>query len=223
MADDVLNKMFIKELLEKTKLSDDDILIAEDSTNTKRVSFRNFRDSLISDNELPSTHRMYSSKKLDDVINDFQEQIDLNIGQIAGRVEKVEEGSISSKEVDKKIEEFSKTVADLIELDNIKQAIDLCRKTSDPITCDDIESGEDAKKIQPKNLSYEVISMMVGTTPVTAPAVPKGGWVQEDIANGAINAAKLAKQYRYRGHKLFYYCFHLVYKWHLDKSLLEHN
>lgn len=200
MADEVLNKMFIKELLEKVKLSDDDIMIVEDSTNTKRVSFRNLRDSLISDNELPSEHRMYSSKKLDDAINEFQNQIDLDIGKIEKRMEDVEDASISSKEVDKKIEEFSKTVADLVELDKIKQAIDLCRKTTEPITCDDIESGEDAKKIQAKNLSYEVISMMVGTTPVTAPAVPRGGWVQEDIANGAINAAKLAKQYRFRGH-----------------------
>lgn len=200
MADEVLNKLAIKELLEKTKLSDEDIIIVEDTTNTKRISFRNLRDSLISDDELPSIHRIYSSNKLNESIEEFQHQLDFDIGKIEDRMTKVEENSISSKEVDEKIKEFSKTVSDLAEVENLKKGIELCRKTTDPITCNDIESGEDAKKIQPKNLSYEVISMMVGTTPVTAPSVPEGGWVQEDIANGAINGQKLSKQYRFKGH-----------------------
>ena len=61
MANEVVNKIGLGDLLEKTKLSDDDILILEDIENTKRVSFRNLRDSLIEDEELPSTHRIYSS------------------------------------------------------------------------------------------------------------------------------------------------------------------
>lgn len=200
MADETMNKISLHELIEKSELGDEDIIIVQDQENTKRVSFRNFRQSLITDEELPSTHRMYSSYKLDNTIQDFQRQLDYDIGKVEGEIELIKENFSTSKEVDDKIKEFSKEVSNLADVETIKKSLEAKRNISDPITCDDIESGEDSKKIQPKNLSYEVISMMVGTTPVTVPAVPEGGWVQEDIANGAINGLKLAKQYRYRGH-----------------------
>lgn len=200
MAEETINKIGIEQLLEKAVLSDQDIMIIQDDTNTKQVSFRNFRDSLIDDDELPSKHRMYSSYKLDEAIKGFQTELEYGLGGVKRDIQALADNQITPKEVDKKIEEFSKTVPDLAEVNKIKQSLESKRDITDSITCDDIESGEDAKKIQPKNLSYEVISMMVGTTPVTAPSVPQGGWVQEDIANGAINAMKLSKQYRFRGH-----------------------
>ena len=199
MADEVINKLGIRELLEKEKLSDDDIIIVEDTENTKRISFRDLRDSLIDDNELPSTHRIYSSQKVNNSIETIQSNLDRSFGEVEGKLDILNEKAATLEDVDKKIEDFSKQVPELTEMETIKKELDLKRSTLEPITCDDIETGEDAKKIQPKNLSYEVISMMVGTTPVTVPAVPKGGWVQEDIANGAIIADKLSKQYRFRG------------------------
>lgn len=200
MADEIINKLGIRELLEKNKLSDEDIIILEDEENTKRISFRNFRDSLIDDNELPSKHRIYSSYKLDEEIKAFQHDLEYGIGKIENDISKLQENIITSENVDKKINEAMKTVPDLAQVESIKKALETKRNTTDLITCDDIESGEDAKKIQPKNLSYDVISMMVGTTPITPPAVPEGGWVQEDIANGAISANKLSKQYRFKGY-----------------------
>ena len=199
MAEEI-NKLGLHELIEKTDLSDEDIIIIEDEENTKRISFKNFRDSLIDDNELPSEHRIYSSQKLNVAIENFQKQLDYDIGKLEGKVTNITETYITPNEVDEKILEFSKTVSDIVDIEIIKQSLESKRNITDSITCDDIESGEDAKKIQLKNLSAEVLNAMTGDSPVTVPAVPEGGWVQEDIANGSINAAKLAKQYRYKGH-----------------------
>lgn len=199
MAQDI-NQIGLKDLLEKTKLSDDDILIVEDTENTKKVSFGKLRDSLITDDELPSPHRIYSSHKVDDLMSTFQNQIDIGIDRVQHSVNYITENYISSKDVDKKINEFSEQVPELAETELIKTALESKRNESDAITCDDIESGEDAKKIQARNLSTEVLSMMMGNTPVTPPAVPAGGWVNEDIANESINSSKLQTQYRYRGY-----------------------
>ena len=173
MADEIVNKIGLHELIEKTKLSDEDIIILEDEENTKKISFRNLRDSLIDDEELPSTHRMYSSHKLDTAIKNFQKQLDYDIGKVEGKVENIEKDYMKSEDVDNKIKEFSKEVSSIAEIDTIKKALESKRNISDPITCDDLETGENEKKIQLKNLSFEVISSMVGTTPVTVPAVLK--------------------------------------------------
>jgi len=199
-SNETINKLFLSQLLEKTKLEDTDIFITEDNENTKRVSFRDLRDNLIDDNELPSEHRIYSSLKLDTAIQEFQNQIDFGIGKVEREIEDIQDNYDTSKEVDEKLDEIRKEITSLKDIQTIKEALESKRNITDPITCDDIETGENEKKIQMKNLSYEVISAMVGTTPVTVPAVPEGGWVQEDIADEAINSYKLSKQYRFRGH-----------------------
>lgn len=197
---EIINKIGLSELLEKTTLTDDDIIVIEDNENTKRVSFRNFRDSLIDDEELPSQHRMYSSYKLDQVFQEFQKQLDYDIGKIENTMNSISENYITGEQVDKKIEEFSETVSDLADVETIKKALESKRDVTNPIKSSDLSTASDAEKIQIENLSNAVLNIITGNTPVTVPSVPTGGWVQEDIANGAINAIKLAKQYRYRGY-----------------------
>lgn len=199
MAQDI-NRIGVKDLLEKTKLSDEDILIVEDTENTKRISFRDLRDSLITDDELPSQHRIYSSYKVDESINTFQDQLDTGIGGLKNSVEYITKNYSTSKDVDKKIEDFSVRVPELAETEMLKTALGSKRNSSDTITCNDLESGENSKKIQVRNLSKEVLSMMTGETPITMPGVPTGGWVNEDYANESISCNKLNKQYRYRGY-----------------------
>lgn len=199
MAEEI-NKLGLHELIEKTNLSDEDIIVVQDNENTKRVSFRNLRDSLIDDNELPSTHRIYSSQKLNEAIEDFQKQLDYDIGKVENEIQKIADDYISPKEVDEKIKEFSKEVAGLADTEVLKQALESKRDKSVLINCNDLDIGSDEKKIQLKNLSNSVLAAMTGSTPVTVPSVPEGGWVMEDIANGAISGIKLATQYRYRGH-----------------------
>ena len=197
---EITNKIGLSDLIEKTKLTDDDIIVIEDSENTKRVSFRNLRDSLIDDNELPSEHRMYSSHKLDQTFENFQKQLDHNIGKIQNTIDGISENYITESQVDKKIEDFSNTVSDLADVESIKQALASKRDVTIAITCKDLATDSDANKIQLKNLSSEVLESMAGSTPLVVPSVPTGGWVQEDIAAGAITATKLAKQYRYKGY-----------------------
>ena len=54
--------VFIDDLLEKEKIDDFDLLLAEDNENTKKVTFRNLRTSLVEDDESPSNFRIYSSE-----------------------------------------------------------------------------------------------------------------------------------------------------------------
>lgn len=199
MAEEI-NKLGLHELIEKDKLTDTDIFVVQDDENTKQVSFRNLRDSLIDDNELPSQHRLYSSQKLNEAIENFQKQLDYDIGKVENEISKIAQDYISPEDVDKKIEEFSKTVPTLSETETLKQALGTKRDSSVLINCNDLDTSSDEMKIQVKNLSNSVIAAMTGTTAITPPAVPEGGWVQEDIANYSINGAKLATQYRYRGH-----------------------
>lgn len=195
-----MNKIGLHDLIEKEKLADEDIILIEDNENTKRISFRDFRDSLITDNELPSEHRMYSSMKLHNAIQDFRKELDEGIGKVEGDIEKINADYMTERKVDQKITEFAESVPTLAETETLKTSLESKRDINVAITCDDIESGDNSKKIQPQNLSSEVIAMMTGETPITPPAVPAGGWVQEDIANEAINSKKLARQYRYKGH-----------------------
>lgn len=199
MADEI-NKLGLHELVEKTNLSDTDIFVVQDDENTKQISFRDFRDSLIDDNELPSTHRIYSSQKLDAAIQDFKHILNRDIGKVQNEINKIADDYISPEEVDKKIEEFSKTVPVIDDVELLKRVLGTKRDQSVPINSNDLDTSSDEKKIQIKNLSNSVIAAMTGTTSITPPAVPEGGWVQEDIANYSINGAKLATQYRYRGH-----------------------
>ena len=200
MADEVINKIGLKDLIEKSKLSEEDIIVIQDEENTKRVSFRNFRDSLISDDELPSTHRIYSSYKLDAAIQDFQKQLEYGIGSVEGQIKDMEENFIDDIYLNQRLEEFNKKIPEIADVENLKKALESKRNTTDVITCDDIESGSDEKKIRLKNLSNEILEAMIGNTAIAVSGVPEGGWVQETIATGAINASKLARQYRYRGH-----------------------
>lgn len=195
-----LIKIGLKDLIKKNKMSENDIIILQDTENTKRISFADFKDSLIEDGELPSTHRIYSSQKIDDYIKDFQKQLSEDMGKLSNSITNITNNYITSKQVDDKITDFSKQVSSLAEVETIKKALESKRNITDTITCDDLESGSNDKKIQLKNLSSEVISAMSGDTPVTPPSVPNGGWVQEDIADKAINSQKLSKQYRYKGH-----------------------
>lgn len=197
---EIVNKIGLSELIEKSTLTDEDIIVIEDSENTKKVSFRNFRDSLIDDEELPSTHRMYSSYKLDQTFQNFQNQLDYDIGKIQNKVDDISKNYITENQVDEKIQDFSKTVSDLADIETIKIALGNKRNVTDKITSKDLATDSDDNKIQIEHLSKSVLQTIAGSTPLQISSVPTGGWVQEDIATGAITASKLAKQYRYRGY-----------------------
>ena len=194
-----INKINIFELLEKTDLQDSDIFIVEDSYNTKRVTLQNFKKSLIEDNSLPASYRIYSSEKVQSILDEYRKNMEIGIGSIQNDVNKILEDYTSSDNLTKIITDLDDKKADKEDITKLNDALKLKRNNSDLITSSDMDTSSDETKIHIENLSQEVLNAMTGNAPVTSPAVPTGGWVTENIANGAITSSKLSNNYRYRG------------------------
>ena len=80
MAESMNIGIFISDLLEKSVIEDTDVLLVEDLENTKRVMFRNFRISLIDDKEAPANFRIYSSEKVQSLIDEIKEMVTDGVG-----------------------------------------------------------------------------------------------------------------------------------------------
>lgn len=192
------SSIYLDELLEKTTVDDSDILIVEDTENTKKVSFRNLRLALIDDNETPAAHRVYSSEKVAQLIESAQNSANTDIGVINEKIENLQATMVTVDSVNSAISELDNKKADKTELPPIIEELSNTRKVADKIVSDDLAYGTDAEKIHLKHLGSDILDAMTGNTAVTIPSVPTGGWVTEDIANGAITAQKLAKDFTYR-------------------------
>ena len=66
------SSIHIEDLLEKTGLNDTDIFIIQDDENTKKITVFNLRSGLVQDTEEPSEHRIYSSKKVNDLLDSLK-------------------------------------------------------------------------------------------------------------------------------------------------------
>ena len=200
MADNNPNiGIFMSDLLEKTAIDDTDILVIEDVENTKKVIFRNLRMSLIEDNENPASHRIYSSKKVSDLISELSDQINKGVGGVQGDIEDLKENSVTHKELQTAIDEIDKKKLDVTELDPVITELENTRKKTDPITGKDLAYGTEDEKIHIKHLGSDILDAMTGKTQVSIPSVPTGGWTGDDLANASIGAIKLKKNYNFRG------------------------
>ena len=129
MAENSMNVgIFISDLLEKTRVDDTDVLITEDTENTKKVMFRNFRISLIEDNESPAPHRIYSSSKVNELLKDMQNQITDGVGGVQGDIEDLKENSVTHKELDKAIAEIDEKKLDKVDLNPVVEELENTRK-----------------------------------------------------------------------------------------------
>lgn len=200
VSSDASIKLFIRDLLEKKVIEESDIMIIEDSDNTKRVTVENFVKSITKDDDIPTRYRIYSSEKVQSMIDDLETFLEDGVG-----------------ETHRLVEELDKNKADRIELVNLKDAlilelnkmansdkmiemIESKRDKSIKITVDDLDTSSDEVKLGLDNFKTEVLDYMIGGTPIPSNRPPKGGWVTEDIADRAINFRKLADDYRYGGH-----------------------
>lgn len=200
MAENSMNVgIFISDLLEKTRVDDTDVLITEDTENTKKVMFRNFRISLIEDNESPAPHRIYSSSKVNELLKDMQNQITDGVGGVQGDIEDLKENSVTHKELDKAIAEIDEKKLDKVDLNPVVEELENTRKKTDPITGKDLAYGTEDEKIHMKHLGSDILDAMTGKTQVSIPSVPTGGWTGDDLANASIGALKLKKNYNFRG------------------------
>lgn len=200
MANDSMNVgIFITDLLEKERIDDTDILLVEDLENTKKVLFRNFRISLISDKEAPANYRIYSSQKVHQLINEIRDSVSDGIGGMEEDIQNLIKDKVSHKELDAAIAEIDAKKLDKVDLDPVIQELENTRKKSVPITGQDLAYGNEDEKIHLKHLGADILDAMTGKTPITPPSVPTGGWRGDDLADGSISARKLTKDYTYRG------------------------
>lgn len=194
-----IQKIEISDMLEKTSLSDSDLLIVEDEQNTKKMTIINFIRSIIKDNEVPTEYRLYSSYKLQSMINDLEESISEGVGNVRDRMDKLESLATTKQELKDLQSELIKSIDSKVSNDLFITSLSGKRDKNTKITSYDLDISSDDNKIQLFNLSKEVIDYMLGATPVPTNRAPIGGWVTEDIADNAIVFNKLSEFYRYSG------------------------
>ena len=200
MANNSMNVgIFIRDLLEKTRVDDTDVMIIEDTENTKKVMFRNLRISLVEDNESPASHRIYSSLKVQQMIDDITKKVTDGVGGVQGDIEELQKDKVSKKELADAIAEIDEKKFDKVDINPIVEELENTRKKSDLITGKDLAYGTEDEKIHIKHLGSDILDAMTGKTQVSIPSVPTGGWTGDDLANESIGAIKLKKNYNFRG------------------------
>ena len=194
---DDIRKIQISDMLDKNSLSDDDLLIVEDSQNTKKMTIINFVKAIIKDNDVPTEYRLYSSLKLQNMIDEMKEELEEGIGKIEGEVGEIQDATATIKQLEELKAELDEQIGLKANTVDVTAALDEKRDKNVKIPASDLDTSSDINKIKLENLSEEVIAAMTGTTAVPTNRAPIGGWVTEDIADGAIVANKLADNYRF--------------------------
>lgn len=189
----------IVDLLVKEKVLDSDLLIVEDDENTKQVTFRNLRLSFIDDESLPANFRIYSSAKIQKMIDDAKLVYINDIGSMHEDIDYLKNNKVDNDTFSETLAKFDKEKIGQLDYEKLKEELDNTRKITVPITCADLSTATDAEKIHIEHLGLDVLSAMTGNTKVTVPSVPLGGWVSEDLANGSITSLKLSKDFMFRG------------------------
>ena len=158
MAENSMNVgIFISDLLEKTSADDTDVLLIEDTQNTKRILFRNLRISLIDDKEAPANHRIYSSEKVQQLVDEVTQSVTDGVGGVQGDIEDLKKDKVSHKELDAAIAEIDAKKLDKTSLDPVIQELENTRKLSVPITGQDLAYGTEDEKIHLKHLGSDIL------------------------------------------------------------------
>ena len=79
-------------------------MIIEDTQNTKCCLVRDFLRSAIKDNDVPTEYRIYSSLKIQNMIDELKVFLDENVGQIQALVKTFDKKKADREEL-KKMEE----------------------------------------------------------------------------------------------------------------------
>ena len=120
MADNNLNVgIFIEDLLEDTVVEDTDLLIIEDKDNTKKIIFRNLRISLINDEDTASPVRIYSSKKVEDLVNASRQDLDIGLEDIKASISELQKYSVTKSELQEVIKQIEESKVDHLDLDKV--------------------------------------------------------------------------------------------------------
>lgn len=186
------------DLIEKTAANDSDIIVIEDSENTKKITIVNLRKSMIMDNQNPGTDRLWSSEKINTELTSFQNAIDKTVGSMKETIEQMETAKVSKTYVDDQLTIMDKKKANTTVTDALSKELENKLPINATFTGNDIKCTTDNEKLHLEHLGKDILSAMTGGTPVNTAAVPAGGWQTEDLGDGIINAAKLGSYYRFK-------------------------
>ena len=187
----------VDDLIEKEAAEDADKLILEDSENTKQITIENLRKSMIKDNENPATDRLWSSEKINKILEDMSKTLEKGVGSVQGDIKDLEKNKISQKELIEALNDMDDKKADTIVTDTLSKELECRRSTSVPLTSKDFICTTDAEKFHLDHLGKDIIAAMTGQTEIKAATTPEGGWVTEDLADKIITGAKLSSWYRF--------------------------
>ena len=81
----------LEELTERFKALDTDILMIQDKDDTKKITLLNLILSMIKDEETPGEAKLYSSKKIDEIIEAFKKSIKETVTGMEGDVKNLKE------------------------------------------------------------------------------------------------------------------------------------
>lgn len=192
--------LYIRDLIHKEVLEEEDIIIIEDVQNTKYTTVREFTNSIIKDDDVPTKYRIYSSLKVKEMISELENKVHKGIDQTNDLFEKFD----ISKADKSQVKELEKALILEIEKCANKEVIlsilDTKRDKNTKITSSDLDTSNDDNKIKLENLSREVFDAITGATPLPSNRPPVGGWITEDFADESIMYNKLAKSYNFGGH-----------------------
>ena len=193
-----LSLINIQDLIEKKNAIDSDLLIIQDQDDTKKIALQDLVLSIIKDNELPGEARLYSSKKINELIEEIKNGSLKDLTGLVADLERLEKEKVGHTEFQEKLNEVDNRKLERDDLDPIYSALETKRNIQDPIKGTELDVS-DQYKIKLANLAQEVLDAMTGDTPVTTVGCPEGGWQSRHIANRAIISTKLHDFYRYKG------------------------
>ena len=193
------NDVSIEELENVTEVEDSALFIVQDSQNTKTINLTSLRRNLISDGDIPSDTKIYSSEKIQSMIKDHEDKLNAELAETNTTLDSVVQNYAKTETVNNQIQEIKDTLFTTEDKKEIEEALDLKRDKAIPIMSSDLDKSSDAARIHMDNLGEDVLSAITGETPVSLVKSPEGGWTTESYANKSITADKLSSSYRYRG------------------------
>lgn len=193
------NDVGIEELDNVTEIEDSALFIVEDSQNTKTINLASLRRNLISDGDLPSDTKVYSSGKVQELIDAHEDKLNNELAETNSKLDNVVENYAKIETVNAQIQEIEDAMFTQQDKQDIEDALDKKRDKAILIMSSDLDKSSDAARIHMDNLGEDVLSAITGETPVSLVKSPEGGWTTESYANKSITAEKLASSYRYRG------------------------
>lgn len=186
------------DLIEKTTANDSDIIIVEDSENTKKITIVNLRKSMIMDNQNPGSDRLWSSEKINTALETLQKNVEKTVGSMKETVEDLDTAKVSKNYVDDKLLTLDEKKANVTITEALSKELENKLPKNSTFTGKDIKCTTDGDKLHMEHLGADILTAMTGNAPVSMATVPSGGWQTEDLGDGIIIASKLGSSYRFK-------------------------